>query len=138
MASTCVFDLWGDLSACVPRLAKLPHIPQNGRMRNEHQIIDLLKNLSRLTDAQISAKTGGAIARDKVSRLRSGSYRLTFDDAERLAEAFGVPPSIFFQQPEEAAQTAIRSGILGTTGQGQPGSRCNPVPSWWGDLPAAA
>lgn len=105
-------------------------------INTEHQVIELLRNLAGLSDRELGDRAG--LARDKVERLRAGRTKLTIGDARRLAAALNLPPSIFFEQPNEAAQTAIRSGILGTTDQGQPGSRCNPVPSWWDDLPAAA
>lgn len=64
--------------------------------------LDLLKRLSGSTDGEIAKAAG--MTRPSVATKRAGSVAFTLDDAEGLAEAFGVPVSLFHMDHADARE----------------------------------
>lgn len=69
-------------------------------------VLEALKGLRSYSDQDIANQTSGQITRSKVERLRRGAQTWSLDDAEILAAALDVDPTVWFMEPAEAVQHA--------------------------------
>jgi transcriptional regulator with XRE-family HTH domain len=80
--------------------------------------LELLKRLSGATDGEIADAAG--MTRPSVATKRTGSVSFTLDDAEGLAEAFGVPVTVFHMDHPEAREWIFANyGALRISGQNE-------------------
>lgn len=68
----------------------------------------VLVALMRLHDVTDTA-AGKACGKDRtwIEARRNGRSKLKLDDLELLAEAFGIPPTVFFMEPGEAVKWSL-------------------------------